>query len=382
VLLGDPGTGKTAIVEGLAQRIANGNVPTALRDCRLVSLDMGLLVAGAKYRGEFEERLKGVLSDVASADGKVVLFIDELHVALGAGRSEGAMDAANLLKPALARGELRCIGATTVEEFRKCVYSRNASMLPCVHPPTHARRPPARRYIEKDAAFERRFQQVPVGEPSVLDAIAILRGLKEKYEAHHGVRVTDRALVMAAQLSDRYITGRFLPDKAIDVMDEACAALRVALDSRPEAMDALAQAAMRLRVEEEALKKEEDAASKARLADVRAELSQVQEELAPLEVRPCCVRSVLHALGLERCDADLAALRRARHACRCATRRRRSAWMRCSRCSPSATPRSPRCAKPKHGAFLHDAHLRTSQDDWLIAHVLFMHPQLRFAARG
>ena len=239
MLIGDPGVGKTAIVEGLAQRIARADVPTGLRDCRLVALDMGLLIAGAKYRGEFEERLKGVLADVRAANGKVVLFIDELHVVLGSGRTEGAMDAANLLKPALARGELRCIGATTVEEYRK--------------------------YIEKDAAFERRFQQVAVGEPSVADTVAILRGLKEKYEAHHGVRVLDRALVAAASLSERYIQQRFLPDKAIDVVDEACAALRVALDSRPEAIDALAQQQYRLRVEQEALKKETDAASQARL---------------------------------------------------------------------------------------------------------------------
>jgi ATP-dependent Clp protease ATP-binding subunit ClpB len=287
VLIGDPGVGKTAIVEGLAQRIARGDVPASLRDCRLVALDMGLLVAGAKYRGEFEERIKGVLSDVRSADGKVILFIDELHVALGAGRTEGAMDAANLLKPALARGELRCIGATTVDEFRK--------------------------YIEKDAAFERRFQQVAVGEPSVVDTVAILRGLKEKYEAHHGVRVMDRALVQAAALSDRYITGRFLPDKAIDVVDEACAALRVALDSRPEAIDALAQQAMRLRVEEEALKKESDAASKARLQDVRAELAHVQETLAPLEMRYGSEKArldQLQALQNKR-DSTLSALREA-----------------------------------------------------------------------
>ena len=238
MLIGDPGVGKTAIVEGLAQRIARADVPTGLRDCRLVALDMGLLIAGAKYRGEFEERLKGVLADVRAANGKVVLFIDELHVVLGSGRTEGAMDAANLLKPALARGELRCIGATTVEEYRK--------------------------YIEKDAAFERRFQQVAVGEPTVADTVAILRGLKEKYEAHHGVRVLDRALVAAASLSERYIQQRFLPDKAIDVVDEACAALRVALDSRPEAIDALAQQQYRLRVEQEALKKEKDAASQVR----------------------------------------------------------------------------------------------------------------------
>ena len=215
VLIGEPGVGKTAVAEGLAQRIARGDVPSNLQGVRLVALDMGAMVAGAKYRGEFEERVKAVLKEVEESSGQVVLFIDEMHLVLGAGRTEGSMDAANLFKPLLARGQLRCIGATTLEEYRK--------------------------YIEKDAAFERRFQQVLVKEPSVGDTVSILRGLKEKYEGHHGVRIMDRALVVAAQLSDRYITGRRLPDKAIDLMDEACANVRVALDSQPEEIDALEQ---------------------------------------------------------------------------------------------------------------------------------------------
>ena len=287
VLVGDPGVGKTAIVEGLAQRIARGEVPSGLRDCRLVAIDIGLLLAGAKYRGEFEERLKAVLSEVKAAEGKVVLFIDEIHTLVGAGRTEGAMDAGNMLKPALARGELRCIGATTVDEYRK--------------------------HIEKDAALERRFMPVNVPEPTVADTIAILRGLREKYEAHHGVRIQDRALVVAAQLADRYIQQRFLPDKAIDAVDEACSALRVALDSRPEAVESLQQQVMRLRVEEEALKKEGDAASKARLEEVRTELAAVQDQLAPLEVRYGAEKArldALQALQTKR-DATLSALREA-----------------------------------------------------------------------
>jgi len=258
VLIGEPGVGKTAIVEGIAQRIVRGDVPESL-SARIYALDMGALVAGASYRGEFEERLKSVLNEVKENQDKIILFIDEIHLVLGAGKTDGAMDAANLLKPLLARGELRTIGATTLEEYRK--------------------------YVEKDAAFERRFQPVQVKEPSVEDCISILRGLKDRYETHHGVRISDAALVLAAQLADRYITGRFMPDKAIDLVDEACANTRVQLDSRPEVIDTLERKRTQLEIEEKALTREKDDRSKERLKVVRAEMQKVKEELGPLVER-------------------------------------------------------------------------------------------------
>lgn len=259
VLIGEPGVGKTAIAEGLALRIANGDVPDSLRNRRLMALDMGALVAGAKYRGEFEERLKGVLQEVAHGEGDVILFIDEMHTLVGAGKTEGAMDASNLLKPALARGELHCIGATTLNEYRK--------------------------HVEKDAALERRFQPVMILEPTVEDTVSILRGLKEKYEVHHGVRITDNALVSAASLSNRYITDRFLPDKAIDLMDEAASRLRMETESKPEEIDELDRRIIQLKIEREALKKEKDEGSKARLKDLEKELADLEQAAAELTAR-------------------------------------------------------------------------------------------------
>ncbi len=259
VLIGEPGVGKTAIAEGLALRIVNGDVPESLKGKKLLALDMGALIAGAKYRGEFEERLKGVLNEIQASEGGVILFIDEMHTLVGAGKADGAMDASNLLKPALARGDLHCVGATTLDEYRK--------------------------YVEKDAALARRFQPVFVDEPTVEDTVSILRGLKEKYELHHGVRITDSALVSAASLSNRYIADRFLPDKAIDLMDEAASRLRMQVDSKPEALDELDRRVIQLKIEREALKKETDQASKDRLGRLEKELADLEEQSQALTQR-------------------------------------------------------------------------------------------------
>ena len=259
VLIGEPGVGKTAIVEGLAQRIVRGDVPESLKDVKLISLDLGALVAGAKFRGEFEERLKAVLKEVEESNGEIVMFIDELHTVVGAGATEGSMDAGNLLKPMLARGVLRTIGATTINEYRK--------------------------YIEKDPALERRFQPVLVGEPSVEDTISILRGLKEKYEVHHGIRILDSALIQAAKLSDRYITDRFLPDKAIDLIDEAASSLRIEIDSMPEEIDKMMRQKIQLEIEREALKKEDDDEARAKVADISNQIVELDDKISKMKTQ-------------------------------------------------------------------------------------------------
>ncbi|WP_369354360.1 ATP-dependent Clp protease ATP-binding subunit [Lysinibacillus capsici] len=278
VLIGEPGVGKTAIVEGLAQRIVKGDVPEGLKECVLYELDMSALIAGASYRGQFEERLKGVLKEVKESEGQIILFIDEIHTIVGAGKTDGAMDAGNMLKPMLARGELHCIGATTLDEYRM--------------------------YIEKDPALERRFQQVLVREPSIEDTVSILRGLKERFELHHAVRIHDRAIVAAAELSNRYITERFLPDKAIDLIDEACAMIRTEIDSMPQELDAVTRRIMQLEIEEQALRKEKDEASKKRLEQLREELTKLKESSEGMRQQWEAEKEKLHDIQKKRETLD------------------------------------------------------------------------------
>lgn len=278
VLIGEPGVGKTAIVEGLAQRIVKGDVPEGLKECVLYELDMSALIAGASYRGQFEERLKGVLKEVKESEGRIILFIDEIHTIVGAGKTDGAMDAGNMLKPMLARGELHCIGATTLDEYRM--------------------------YIEKDPALERRFQQVLVREPSIEDTVSILRGLKERFELHHAVRIHDRAIVAAAELSNRYITERFLPDKAIDLIDEACAMIRTEIDSMPQELDAVTRRIMQLEIEEQALRKEKDEASKKRLEQLRGELTKLKESSEGMRKQWEAEKEALHGIQNKRETLD------------------------------------------------------------------------------
>ncbi|MGE7110226.1 ATP-dependent Clp protease ATP-binding subunit [Lysinibacillus sp. NPDC047702] len=278
VLIGEPGVGKTAIVEGLAQRIVKGDVPEGLKECVLYELDMSALIAGASYRGQFEERLKGVLKEVKESEGRIILFIDEIHTIVGAGKTDGAMDAGNMLKPMLARGELHCIGATTLDEYRM--------------------------YIEKDPALERRFQQVLVREPSIEDTVSILRGLKERFELHHAVRIHDRAIVAAAELSNRYITERFLPDKAIDLIDEACAMIRTEIDSMPQELDAVTRRIMQLEIEEQALRKEKDEASKKRLEQLRGEVTKLKESSDGMRKQWEAEKEALHGIQKKREKLD------------------------------------------------------------------------------